>query len=79
MTRPITTLEIGKIEGTRLTVTRLFRKDGATMADCVCECHTMFTTWAKAIKRGLTKSCGCYRDELGRESVRLGIFRRKKK
>lgn len=53
----------------RVTVLRTFQqeqRDGkmVRMCDCICRCGTVFTTWAKNLKMGITRSCGCYRTEL---------------
>ena len=52
----------------RLTVLELFRgKNGKTMACCLCECGNKITTQFQYVIKEHTKSCGCYREEHGKE------------
>lgn len=43
---------------------------------CQCDCGTRPTVHVDNLKRGLTKSCGCLRQELGRSRIRHGSARR---
>jgi len=35
-----------------------------------CDCGCIFTTHGKSLRRGLTRSCGCLRDEMSKERMR---------
>jgi hypothetical protein len=50
---------IGTVFG-KLKIISVFRKDKTTFANCVCECGVEKAIRLAAIKRGHTKSCGCY-------------------
>lgn len=47
----------------RLTVLKTFRENGRTKCECICECGNIKIVLAENLKRGKTKSCGCYNDE----------------
>ena len=49
----------------RLTVLNYdFYKNGRTYWKCLCECGNEKSYWAADLKRGMTKSCGCYKTEI---------------
>ena len=41
-----------------------------TMWLCQCDCGEKVTVWGENLKRGVTKSCGCYRSEASRKRLR---------
>lgn len=36
---------------------------------CRCDCGTEKVIWAADLKRGMSKSCGCYKDEMSRDRL----------
>ena len=54
--------------GTILAVEAENSWDGKPMWECVCDCGTSCTKYGSALVGGLTKSCGCYRKELPKQS-----------
>lgn len=53
----------------RLTVLEIIKtKNGHTKARCMCDCGKETTTQVQYLLVGHTKSCGCYREEKGRET-----------
>jgi hypothetical protein len=65
--------EAGAIFG-RLTVQRTFRTTphGALLAEVVCACGTRRVVFVSNIKRGKTKSCGCWQRDWARVSAADG-------
>ena len=47
----------------RLRVINIFMENGKLMADCVCDCGNMKTSVAYNLWTGMTKSCGCLRND----------------
>ena len=45
----------------KLVVENIYRKDGKPFAHCVCDCGNTKEVYVPDLKRGMTKSCGCYR------------------
>ena len=41
-----------------------------TMWQCKCDCGKEVTVWAENLKRGITKSCGCFRREMASQRLR---------
>jgi len=59
----------------RLTVLRLFKKEGSyrKMAECICDCGKHMVTRAESLENGNTKSCGCLHNEQSRErALKMG-------
>ena len=52
----------------RLRVINLFMDNGKLMADCVCDCGNIKTAVAYNLWTGMTKSCGCLRNDRIAES-----------
>ncbi len=52
----------GNVYG-RLTVTGMARVNRVTYCDCNCECGKSKRINASSLKRGLTRSCGCFNSE----------------
>ena len=54
----------------RLTVIeRDFSRTGGTYWLCKCECGNIKSIFAGNLKRGVTKSCGCYNSEIARKNA----------
>jgi hypothetical protein len=47
----------------RLIVKQVFRKNGTTFYQCLCDCGSEITVRAGNLKSGTTKSCGCFQKE----------------
>ncbi len=56
----------GQRFGRLLIVKRSANKGNQIMWECRCDCGSITTVWSNSLKRGLTKSCGCYRKEVMR-------------
>lgn len=53
----------------RAVVERTFQRPGRNgkrikLCDCLCDCGTRFTTWAKNLTEETTRSCGCLKAEV---------------
>ena len=46
------------------------RKDKRLFYNCVCNCGNKTVVRGAYLRNGLTKSCGCIRQELGKESIK---------
>ncbi|MCK5603541.1 hypothetical protein KAR91_16775 [Candidatus Pacearchaeota archaeon] len=49
--------------------------DGITRWSCVCECGNEKMVNGSCLRRGTSKSCGCFRSEISKESA--GVFKKK--
>jgi hypothetical protein len=58
-----TGITYGRLTGVR----KVASKNGATMWEWKCNCGQLFTTQARLVKDGKTRSCGCLRRELSYE------------
>ena len=47
----------------RLTVLSRIDKKGASQWNCICDCGKETVVYSSNLRRGLTKSCGCYRKD----------------
>ena len=71
----LTQKQIGKRYG-KLLVTGVKdqrAKNGGFIVTCKCDCGNDFVTELKNLKDGSTKSCGCYRKELGKPAWNKNI------
>lgn len=61
----------GQVFG-RWTVLRSFVPDGGgqSLADVACECGTKRTVLTNSLRKGRSRSCGCYSREVAREQMR---------
>jgi len=73
MSKPHTDLT-GKCFG-RLTAISLTRKAGRPAWLCVCECGNIKEVLTNSLRRGFTKSCGCYQSECVSKRMKLKGFK----
>lgn len=54
---------VGQRFGRLLVVSKAESRDNMTMWKCVCDCGNETIVYGNNLRRGYTKSCGCYRHE----------------
>lgn len=63
---------IGKIFGRLTVVEQAESRNRKTRWVCRCQCGNYKTVYSTNLRRGLSTSCGCYRDELTRKRAAKG-------